>query len=83
MAQAFRQGQMEVSTQKFNVQSSILEEMEILRQFIRNIELEVKLGEEEKDMVTTCRAERVQQQDEEYATLREQVSKLQQECRQL
>jgi DNA repair exonuclease SbcCD ATPase subunit len=70
-AQDFIEGQMRVSTYKVDAQARTLEEIEILKQYIEHTKLEVKDVEDE------------QQQDEEYAKLKEQVPKLFEECRQL
>lgn len=70
----------DVLTQKANAQSSTLEEIEILRQYIGHTKLEVKEMEEKKPKNIIKEAEKITQQDEEYAKLKEQVLKLREEC---
>ena len=83
MAENFIQGQMEVSSQQIEAQSSTSDEIEILKQFIGRTRLEVREVEEGTQKKIANEAEKIPQQDKELAKLREQVPKLYEECQKL
>jgi hypothetical protein len=73
----------DVLTQKANARSSPFEEIEILRQYIGHTKSEVKEMEGKKQKLIIKKPEKVTQQDEEYAKLKERVPKLSEECQRM